>query len=81
MGQVNGFVKVIVDEESGMILGAHLFCPRATGIIGELVVAIKNGLMYDQLGDTVHPHPTVCESVMEAVEDLQCLCIHLLPRK
>lgn len=64
--QESGFVKLIVDEESGRLLGAHLFCERASDMISELTLAISAGLTVDQLASVIHPHPTFSEAIASA---------------
>src|SRR6202171_6297876 len=66
LGQPEGFVKVISDASSGQLLGAHIFGPRATDLIAEARLAIQNGLTLEQIDLTIHAHPTLPESLMEA---------------
>ena len=61
-----GFVKLIVDENSNRLLGAHLMCERASDMISELTLAIQNGLTVDQLASIITPHPTLSEAIMAA---------------
>ena len=63
------------------ILGAQLMCSRATDIVAELATAIVNGLTCAQLAGVIRPHPTFCEGVTEAVEDVHAMAIHLAPKK
>lgn len=61
-----GFIKLVASKEDHMLLGAQLLCGRATDIIGELAVAIANGLTIEEVANTIHPHPTFVEAVCEA---------------
>lgn len=61
-----GFIKLVASKEDHTLLGAQLMCGRATDIIGELAVAIANGLTIEEVADTIHPHPTFVEAVCEA---------------
>ncbi len=61
-----GFIKLVADSEDHKLLGAQLMCGRASDIVGELCVAIANGLTIENLGDTIHPHPTFVEAVCDA---------------
>lgn len=61
-----GFIKLVASKEDHTLLGAQLMCGRATDIIGELAVAIANGLTIDEVANTIHPHPTFVEAVCEA---------------
>lgn len=79
-GLARGFVKVIADE-SDTVVGAELFCARATDMIGELALAVSKGLKFEEAAAVIHPHPTVMESVGEAYEDIEGLATHMAPRK
>src|SRR5438128_1163401 len=81
LGQTEGFVKVIADAESGKLLGAHIIGPRATDLIAEATLAIQNGLTLEQLDLTIHAHPTLPESLMEAALAAQGRAIHVANRK
>lgn len=61
-----GFIKLVASREDHTLLGAQLMCGRATDIIGELAVAIANGLTIEEVANTIHPHPTFVEAVCEA---------------
>lgn len=61
-----GFIKLVASKEDHTLLGAQLMCGRATDIIGELAVAIANGLTIEEVANTIHPHPTFVEAVCEA---------------
>ncbi|HYL08552.1 MAG TPA: dihydrolipoyl dehydrogenase, partial [Candidatus Udaeobacter sp.] len=81
LGQSEGFVKVIADAESGRLLGAHIIGPRATDLIAEATLAIQNGLTLEQLDLTIHAHPTLPESLMEAALAAQGRAIHMANRR
>src|SRR2546430_5575543 len=81
LGQTEGFVKVIADAESGKLLGAHIIGPRATDLIAEATLAIQNGLTLEQIDLTIHAHPTLPESLMEAALAAQGRAIHVANRK
>ncbi len=61
-----GFIKLVADSDEHKLLGAQLMCGRASDIVGELSVAIANGLTLEDLGNTIHPHPTFVEAVCDA---------------
>ena len=69
-GGERGFIKVVADAETGVILGAQLMCERATDMLSELTEAVVNGLTARQLARVMRPHPTFEEAVSAAVEDL-----------
>jgi dihydrolipoamide dehydrogenase len=81
LGQSEGFAKVIADAGSGRILGAHIVGPRATDLIAEATLAIQNELTLEQLDLTIHAHPTLPESLMEAALAAQGRAIHIPNRK
>jgi dihydrolipoamide dehydrogenase len=80
MGE-RGFIKVISDAGTGRILGAQLLCDRATDMVSEFTTAIVNGLTTKDLAAAIHPHPTYSEAITEAVEDVEGMAIHLIPKK
>ena len=81
LGQSEGFVKVIAEAGSGKILGAHIIGPRATDLIAEATLAIQNELTMEQLDLTIHAHPTLPESLMEAALAAQGRAIHIPNRR
>jgi len=81
LGQSEGFAKVLSDPESGRLLGAHIIGPRATDLIAEAALAVQNGLTVEQIDLTIHAHPTLPESLMEAALAAQGRAIHIANRK
>src|SRR2546430_5231546 len=81
LGQTEGFVKVIADAQSGKLPGAHIVGPRATDLIAEATLAIQNGLTLEQIDLTIHAHPTLPESLMEAALAAQGRAVHGAKRK
>src|SRR5437764_3100367 len=77
LGQTEGFVKVVAEAGSGKLLGAHIIGPRATDLIAEATLAIQNGLTLEQIDLTIHAHPTLPESLMEAALAAQGRAIHI----
>jgi dihydrolipoamide dehydrogenase len=76
-----GFIKVICDAASDKIIGAQLLCDRATDMVSEFGTAIVNGLTVKDVASVVRPHPTYSEAITEAVEDIEGMAIHLVPRR
>ncbi len=66
-GERRGFVKIITEEKTGIILGGAIIGPHATDLIHEVAVAVKNKLTAEQVINTVHAHPTTAEAVHEAL--------------
>src|SRR6202165_664491 len=81
LGQSEGFAKVIAESGSGKILGAHIIGPRATDLIAEAALAIQNGLTLEQIDLTIHAHPTLPESLMEAALAAQGRAIHIANKR
>jgi dihydrolipoamide dehydrogenase len=81
LGQSEGFAKVIADAQSGKLLGAHIIGPRATDLIAEATLAIQNGLTLEQVDLTIHAHPTLPESLMEAALAAQGRAIHIANKR
>jgi len=67
----NGFVKVLIDPDTGKILGCHILGPRASMLIHEVVVAMESGDgTVDNILDSVHVHPALNEVVQRAFSSL-----------
>jgi dihydrolipoamide dehydrogenase len=68
--KTEGFVKLIADSRYNVLLGAHLFCDRASDIISEFSLALNLECCAEEIAGTVHPHPTISEACMEAAEGI-----------
>jgi dihydrolipoamide dehydrogenase len=66
LGETDGFAKVVCDRETGEILGVHLIGPHASDLIGEAALAMKLECTSEEIGELIHPHPTISEALMEA---------------
>ena len=75
-GNTDGFVKVVVDRATGLILGCHMCGDNVTEMIAEIVAAREAGLTAHQVAAAIHPHPTMSEAVMEALEAAYGQAIH-----
>ncbi|MFM9277763.1 dihydrolipoyl dehydrogenase [Paenibacillus jiagnxiensis] len=64
-----GFVKIIADQASGIVIGAQIVGVEASTLISELALAIEMGATVEDLAMTIHPHPTLGEVIMEAAEN------------
>jgi dihydrolipoamide dehydrogenase len=67
IGEQDGFVKVIIDDEVGEVLGVHIIHAEATELISEAAIIRSHEGIAASVLDTVHPHPTLSEAVMEAM--------------
>jgi dihydrolipoamide dehydrogenase len=77
VGEREGFVKIIFDAKYGEILGAHIIGAEATELIGELGIAKSLEATYESIVKTVHAHPTLSESIMEAAAQAYGEAIHI----
>jgi dihydrolipoamide dehydrogenase len=78
MDEAEGFVKVIGDAKSRALLGVLIVGPEASDLINEACVALEMGATVEDIGFTMHPHPTLGETVMEAAEAALGRAIHQL---
>jgi dihydrolipoamide dehydrogenase len=76
-GERDGFVKMIFDAKYGELLGAHIIGAGATELIAEAVLARSLEATYESIVKTVHAHPTLSESVMEAAANAYGESIHI----
>lgn len=77
VGKMDGMVKVVYDKEIHEILGAHIVGAEATELIHEILLAKKMELLPENVADTIHAHPTLSESVMEAMKEVTSGAIHI----
>jgi dihydrolipoamide dehydrogenase len=66
LGDYTGWVKMVVDEKYGEVLGAHMIGPEVTELLPELTLAQMMELTPAEIARNVHPHPTLSEALMEA---------------
>jgi len=67
IGEQEGFIKVIIDQEVGEVLGVHILHAEATELISEAAIIRSHEGIAASVVDTIHPHPTLSESMMEAM--------------
>jgi dihydrolipoamide dehydrogenase len=79
-GHADGFVRIVADEESGFVLGGQIVGPEASELIAEIGLAVEMGATLEDVASTIHTHPTLSESVMEAAENALGHAIHTLNR-
>ena len=77
LGDTAGFVKLIADARTDELLGAHILGPYASEMIPEVVLAFEYRGSSEDLGITVHAHPTLAESVKEAALGVNGRAIHI----
>lgn len=82
MGRSDGLTKLIIDPDTERILGAGIVGPDAGKLISEAALAIEMAALASDLALTIHPHPTLSETIMEAAEVFYGTCTHLYrPKK
>jgi dihydrolipoamide dehydrogenase len=77
IGEEEGFAKIVAEKKYDEILGVHIIGPHATELIAEACVAMQLESTAEELGRTMHAHPTVSEAVMEAAEGAEGMAIHI----
>ncbi len=77
-GESDGFVKVVINQDTGDVLGIHIVGHDASSLISEGALAIEMGATAEDLALTIHPHPTLPESIMEAAEAALGKAIHIV---
>jgi len=79
-GRTQGFVKVLAQKETGIVLGVGIVGEHASELIAEAVLAIEMGATLEDLMVTIHPHPTFSESIMEAAETAALGSVHMMKK-
>ena len=72
----DGFVKILADEQSDKVLGAHIIGPHAGELIAEIGIAMEFGASAEDIARTCHAHPTFSEAVKEAALSVDKRAIH-----
>lgn len=77
MNRTEGFVRLITTKEDNVIVGAQVAGINASDLIAELGLAVESGMNAEDIALTIHAHPTLAESVMDAAEAALGLPIHM----
>jgi dihydrolipoamide dehydrogenase len=77
MNETDGLIKLIGDAKTDALLGMHIVAPQAESLIGEGVIALEMGATVEDIGLSIHPHPTLTESIMDAAEAMHNKAIHI----
>ncbi len=77
LGDYAGWVKIVMDEKYGEILGAHMIGPEVTELLPELTLARMMELTPAEIARNVHAHPTISEALMEAAHGAEGSPIHI----
>jgi dihydrolipoamide dehydrogenase len=75
LGDTRGIFKVF--EKDGIIVGALIIAPHAGEMIGEAALAVRMHMKNQDISDTIHAHPTLPESLVDAVRDIDSEAIHI----
>lgn len=78
--ETDGFVKMVADKKTHILLGVHIVGPEASNLISEAALAIEMGARVEDLALTIHPHPTLGETMMEAAEATLGHAIHIIQK-
>ena len=81
LNEATGFVRAVVDEDSGVLLGVEAVGPEVSNLIAEAGLALELGALAEDVGATIHAHPTLSEAVMEAANAALGHAIHAINRK
>ncbi|HEY2475142.1 MAG TPA: dihydrolipoyl dehydrogenase [Candidatus Cybelea sp.] len=81
MNESEGLLKLVGDAKSDLLLGMHIVAPQAESLIGEGVIALEMGATLEDVGLSVHPHPTLTEGLMDAAEASHGKAIHVVNPK
>lgn len=76
LSEAVGFMRLVTDKDTSRLLGAQVVGPNASELIGELGLAVENLLSADDIVATIHAHPTLTESIMDAAEAALGHAIH-----
>jgi dihydrolipoamide dehydrogenase len=77
MNETDGLIKLVGDAKTDLLLGMHIVAPQAESLIGEGLIALEMGATVEDIGLSIHPHPTLTESIMDAAEAMHGKAIHI----
>ncbi|OJA58059.1 dihydrolipoyl dehydrogenase, partial [Burkholderia ubonensis] len=80
-GRDEGFTKLIFDEETHCVIGGGIVGLNAGDLISEVCLAVEMGADAEDIGKTIHPHPTLGESIGMAAELYEGVCTDLPPQR
>ncbi len=76
MNETEGFIKLIARDSDNVVVGVQIVGADASSLVGEAVIAVNAGVRAEQIGEMIHPHPTLSELFMEAGEAFGAGSIH-----
>lgn len=76
-GATEGFIKIFYHTQSHELLGVHIVGAKATELISEFVLGARLETTIDEIGHSIHPHPTISETIMETAHIVDGAAIHM----
>lgn len=80
LNETEGWVKIVADKNTDKVLGLHMIGPEVTELIAEGALAIEMGATIGDLTNTIHAHPTLPETIMEAAEAVHSMAVHIFQK-
>jgi dihydrolipoamide dehydrogenase len=80
LAETDGFVKIVADKKTDAVLGIHIVGPEASELAGESALALEMGATCEDVARTIHAHPSLPESIMEAAEAVHGKALHIFQR-
>ena len=81
LNRTDGLTKLITDKGTGRVIGVGIVGPQAGELISEAVMAIEMGATAEDIAFSIHPHPTLTETIMEAAEGIYGASTHIMKRR
>lgn len=81
MNEPDGMVKMVTDAKTDLLLGVHMIGPEVSELIAEAALGIEMGATAEDIALTVHTHPTLPETMMEAAEAVHGLAVHIFQKE
>jgi dihydrolipoamide dehydrogenase len=81
MNEPDGMVKMITDAKTDLLLGVHMIGPEVSELIAEATLGIEMGATAEDISLTIHIHPTLPETMMEAAEAVHGMAIHIFQKE
>lgn len=81
MNEPDGMVKMITDAKTDLLLGVHMIGPEVAELIAEAALGIEMGATAEDIALTVHTHPTLPETMMEAAEAVHGMAVHIFQKE
>ena len=81
LNRADGLTKLITHKGTGRVVGVGIVGPQAGELISESVLAIEMGATAEDIAFSIHPHPTLTETIMEAAEGIYGASTHIMKRR